>query len=73
MPLGINNGLTPIYMRFGTSDKNEAIFFSRVNYCAGMNVETLKLHQYIITTNKYIVESYIQFDYENHFDLIFLN
>ena len=72
MPLDIDNGLLEIHIRFVTSDTNEATFFTRVNSCVGMNVGNPKLHQWIITTNPDIVESYIQFDYENHFDPIHL-
>ena len=73
MPLDIDNGLPAIHMQFGTSDTNEATFFTHVDSCAVMNIVNLKLHQWIITTNPDIVEGYIQFDDENHFDSIRLN
>ena len=38
-----------------------------------MNVENLKLHQWIINTNPDIVDIYIQFDDENDFGSIRLN
>ena len=58
MPLDINNGLPEMHMRFGTSDIYEATFFTHVNSCTGTNVGNLKIHQYIITNNPNIVESY---------------
>ena len=73
MPLDIDNGLSAIHMRFGNSYTNEAIFCTRVNSCAVMNVGNLRLHKWIITTNPDIVESYIQFDDENPFDPIRFN
>ena len=73
MPLDIKKGLTTIHIRFVTSDTNEATFFTHVDSCAGMNVGNLKLHQWIITTNPYIVEIYIQFDDENPVDPICSN
>ena len=73
MPLDIDNGLTKIHTRFGTSDTNEATFFTHVESCAGMNVGNLKTHQWIITTNPDIMESYIKFDDNNVFDPIRLN
>ena len=73
MPLDIDNGLPAIYMRFGTSDTDEATFCTHVNYCVEMNVGNIKIHQWIITTNPEILESYIQFDEENPFDTIRLN
>ena len=68
MPLDIDNGLPAIHMRFGIADTNEATFFTHVNFCAGINMGKLKPHQCIITTNPYIVERYIQFYDDNHFD-----
>ena len=73
MPLDIDNMLPTINTRLGTYDKNEATFFTRVDYFAVMNVENLKLHQFIKTANQDILEIYIQFHYENHFDSICLN
>ena len=73
MQLDIDNGLPTIHMRFGTSDTNEATFFTHVDSCAGMNVGDLKLHQWIIINNSDIVESYIKFDDENPFEPIHLN
>ena len=73
MPLYLNNGLPAINMIFGTSDTTESTFFTHVNSCLGMNVENLKIHQWIITNNKDIAESYIKFDDYNPFDPIRLN
>ena len=56
-----------------TSDKNGASFCTHENSCAVINVGNLRHHQWIITTNLYIVESCIKFDYEKHFDPIRLN
>ena len=61
MPLDIDNGLTKIHTRFGTSDTNEATFCSHVDSYAGANVRNLKLHQWIITTNPDIVDICVQF------------
>ena len=47
-------------MRFGTSDTNEATFYTHVYSYAVMNVGNLKLHQCIITTNPDIVESHTE-------------
>ena len=41
--------------------------------CAGMNVGNIQLQKWIITTNPDIMESYIQFDNENHFEPIHFN
>ena len=60
-------------MIFVTSDTNKATFCTHVDYCAGMNVGNIKLHQWIITNNPDIVESYIKSDDDNHFDRIRLN
>ena len=68
MPSDLDNGLPTINMRSGTLDTNETKFCAHVNSCAGINVVNVILHQWIITTNPYIVESYIQFDDENPFD-----
>ena len=73
MPSDINNGSPTIHMRFGSSDTNEATFSTQDDSCTGMNVGNIKLYQWIINTNTDIVESYIQFDDENHFDQICLN
>ena len=73
MTLDLDNGLPAIHIRLGTSYKNEATFCTHVGYCEGMNVGNLRLHQRIITNNTDIVESYIQFYDENHFDPIRLN
>ena len=73
MPLDIDNGLPAIHMQFGTSDTNEATFFTHVDSCAVMNIVNLKLHQWIITTNPDIVEIQIKFDDKNPFDPIRLN
>ena len=45
MTLDINNRLPAIYMRFGTSDTNEAKRFTHVDSCTGMNVGNPKLNQ----------------------------
>ena len=73
MSLDPDNGLPAIHMIIGTSDTNEAKLCNHVNSCAGMNVGNIKIHQWIITTNPEILESYIQFDEENRFDTIRLN
>ena len=73
MPLDIDNGLPAIYMIFSTSDTNELIFCTYIDSCEVMNVGSIRIHQLIITTNTYIVESYIQFDDENPFYPIRLN
>ena len=67
LSLDIDNEFLAIHIRFGTSDTNKAAFFTHVDSCAGMNVGNLNLHQWIITTNPYIVEIYIQFDDDNPF------
>ena len=73
MPLDLDDVLPAIHMKIGTSDKNEATFCKHADSCEKTNAGNLKLHQWIITTNSDIVESYIQFDYYNPFDLIRLN
>ena len=73
MILYIDNGLPEIHMIFGTSDKNEATFYTHVDSCAGMNVGNIGLHQWIITKNPYIVDSYIKFDYKKPYDPTLLN
>ena len=60
-------------MRPITSYKNEATFCTHVGYYEGMNIENLRLNQWIITTNTDIVDGHIQFDDEKHFDPICLN
>ena len=62
-----------MHMRFFTSNTNEAKFCTHVDSCVGISVGNIQQHQWIITTNLYIVKSYIQFDGENHFDPIHLN
>ena len=49
---------------------NEATFFTNVDYCSVTNVGNIRLHQWIITTNPDIVDSYIQFNDEKPFDPI---
>ena len=73
MPLDLENGLPGIHMRFGTSDTNEAKSCTNVDSCTEINDRNLKLHQWIITNNPDIVESYIQYYDENRFYPIHLN
>ena len=51
----------------------EATFFTHVDSCVGINVGNIQLHQWIITINPDIVESYIQLYDDNPFKPIFLN
>ena len=62
MPLDLDNRLPAVHMKFFTSDTNEVTFCMHVDSCEGFNVRNLQLHQWIITTNPYIVESYIELD-----------
>ena len=73
MPLDINNGLPKIHIKFITSYINEANFCTHIYSCAGINFGNIRLHQWIITTNPDIVESYIKFDDENPFNPVRLN
>ena len=61
MPLDFDNGLPAMHIIFGTSNKNKATCCTHVDFCAVFNVVNFKLHQWIITTNPDIVESYNQF------------
>ena len=73
IPLDLDKRLSVIHMRFSTSDKNEVICFTHINFCAVKNVGSIKLHQLIITTNQDIVERFLKFNDGNIFDPICLN
>ena len=62
-----------MHIRFFASDKNEAAFCTNVDFCAGIDIGNIRLYQWIITANTYIIDRYIQFYEDNTFDPIHLN
>ena len=73
MPLSLDDDLPAVVLRFGTSSDNEVPFACHLDTCAAMNTGSLHLHQWIITNNMHIVDSYEQYDNDNPFNPITLD
>ena len=50
MLINIDSGLPTIAMRFGISDEKEMRFNVHLDSCAGLNIENLDVHKWLITT-----------------------
>ena len=74
MPLTVDNNLTLINIRFGsTNNHSEVSFASHMNSFSAMTVVNIKIYWWVNTTHTEIVSHCIQYDNKNPFKCITIN
>ena len=68
MPIDVDNGLPGIKLWFGREETNEADLLCHMDTYATMNTGNLAVHQWLITTQPYLVVEYIQYDDSRPFE-----
>ena len=62
IPLTASSELLTINHQFRTHNKNETSFLCHIENYAVMNTGNLHLHEWVVTNNPDLVESYLEFD-----------